>query len=164
MRTLVLNKYARHDGHGIYCRFELFLIQDGPKYAIDNANAICACSCAISLGPTWDITDVTPTLDFKEHSELSHPVLGRTPPKLERVTCQCATARLLSPEHLTFKLPCQLRARGNARRDYPMPYRLMIIRQNARSVDYGHRPPLTEDNDTSDVHDVHYLKINITMF
>lgn len=123
------NKYARHDGHGIYCRYKLFLIQDGRKYAIDNVNAICARSCATSLGPTWEITDVTLTLDFEGHSEFSHSSLGRTPPELEQITCRSATARVLSPEHLTLQLTCQLKARRNAQSDTyrdPMACRLMI--------------------------------------
>ena len=56
------NKYAGQDGHGIYYRFKLFLIGDIGNYAVDNVNAICARSCAISLGPTGDITDVNDQL------------------------------------------------------------------------------------------------------
>ena len=52
------NKLAGHEGHGIYYRFKLFLIGDIGNYAVDNVNAICARSCAISLGPIWGINDV----------------------------------------------------------------------------------------------------------
>ena len=47
-RTLALGKKClRHDGHGMYCRFQLLLIQDGRKYADVDVNAIYAPSFAM---------------------------------------------------------------------------------------------------------------------
>ena len=64
------NKYAGHDGHGIYYRLKLQLVGDYTKYAVDAVNAIYAPLCPhyliADLGPTWDITDAIGQLGTSE--------------------------------------------------------------------------------------------------